>query len=334
VLIEQPPSHQNQTINLDRERFEQAYERVKCHTNTTPCPKSDLLSKEIGAEVFLKLENQQVSGSFKIRGVTNKVFSLSEDDRKKPLIAASTGNHGAAFAHIVSKLNLSGELFVPENIAAVKREAIEKYGIPLTFAGTDCVETELAASAHSARGEGILIGPYNDIDIILGQGTIGIELMEQLGEVDFVFVPVGGGGLVSGIAAYLKSVASETQIIGCQPENSPVMFRSIQAGHIVAMESLPTLSDATAGGIEPGAITFDLCRALVDEFVILSEDEIFSALRFLHLQEKIIAEGGAAMPVAAVRKSREHVKGKRVALVISGGKIDPSIIKKIGDSHE
>jgi threonine dehydratase len=112
------------------------------------------------------------------------------------------------------------------------------------------------------------------------------------------------------------------------------MFQSIQAGHIVTMKSLPTLSDATAGGIEPNAITFDLCRTLVDDFVILSEDEIFSALKFLHLQEKIIAEGGAAMPVAAVRKSRELVKGKRIALVISGGRIDPSIIEKIGDSHE
>jgi len=334
VLKEQPASHQNQTISLDRERFEQAYERIRHHIKTTPCPKSDLLSEELGAEIFLKLENQQVSGSFKIRGVTNKVLSLTEDDRKKPLIAASTGNHGAAFAHIVSKLNLSGRLFVPENIAAVKREAIEEYGIPLTFAGTDCVETELTASAHSARGEGILIGPYNDIDVILGQGTIGIELKEQLGEFDFVFVPVGGGGLASGVAAYLKSVAPRTRVIGCQPENSPVMFKSIQAGHIVTMKSLPTLSDATAGGIEPNAITFDLCRALVHDFVILSEDEIFSALRFLHLQEKIIAEGGAAMPVAAVRQRRELVQGKRVALVISGGKIDPSIIKRIGDLHE
>ena len=319
---------------MDREQFEEAYERIKPHIRATLCRKSDLLSEEIGAEVFLKLENEQVSGSFKIRGVTNKVLSLSEDDRKKPLIAASTGNHGAAFAHIVSKLNLSGRLFVPENIAAVKREAIEEYGIPLTFAGTDCLEAELTASAHSARGEGILIGPYNDIDVILGQGTIGIELVEQLGELDVVFVPVGGGGLASGVAAYLKSVAPKTRIIGCQPENSPVMFESIQAGHIVTMESLPTLSDATAGGIEPGAITFDICRALVDEFVILSEDEIFSALKFLHLEEKIVAEGGAAMPVAAVRRKRELVKGKRVALVISGGKIDRSVIKRIEDSHE
>lgn len=319
---------------LCSEHFNDAYARVRPHISKTRCIKSERLSAEAGGDVFLKLENEQITGSFKIRGVTNKILSLGETARAKLLIAASSGNHGAAFAHTVTKLGLRGELFTAENIAAVKREALEGFGVPITFVGTDCVEAEVAARAHSERVAGTLVGPYNDIDVILGQGTIGIELMDQLGTFDVLFVPVGGGGLISGIAAYLKSIGSETKIVGCQPEHSPVMLESIRAGRIVEMESLPTLADATAGGIEPGAITLELCRELVDDFVVLSEKEIVEALKVLHLEEGIVAEGGSAMTVAAVRKRTDLVKGKRAALVISGGKIDAAIIEQLGSKDD
>lgn len=317
--------------SLDKNNFEQAYNLIKSHIITTPCPRSDLLSNQTDANVFLKLENKQISGSFKIRGVINKILSLKKTDLKKTLIAASTGNHGAAFAHAISKFKLNGKLFLPENIAPIKLKAIESFRIPLTFSGYDCVETELAALAHAKEEKGIFIGPYNDIDIIRGQGTIGIELIKQISKIDFVFIPVGGGGLISGIGAYIKSISPNTKIIGCQPKNSPVMHNSIKAGHIVHTRSLPTLADATAGGIEPDSITFGLCQTLVDDFILLSEEEIFSALKFLYNKENIICEGGSAMTLAALRKSGEMVKNKRVALIISGSKLDPAIIKKFGE---
>ena len=328
-----PPDPQCEALYMNR-RFKTAYDRINPHIQTTRCPKSKLLSEELDADIFLKLENEQVTGSFKIRGVTNKILSLTEEDRGNLLVAASSGNHGAAFGHIVSKLNLQGKLFVPENIKEVKRKALEETGIPITFLGTDCLEAELAAAKYCAEQTGVFVGPYNDLDVIAGQGTIAIDLIEQLGNFDFVFVPLGGGGLISGIASYLKSIDAKTKVIGCQPKHSPVMLESIRAGHIVTMESLPTLADATAGGIEPDAITFDLCRTLVDDFVVLTEKEIFFALKFLHCQEHVVAEGGSAMTVAAVRQYSDRVKGKRVALVISGGKIDESIIKELENSDD
>lgn len=322
----------NDSLNLDT--FNKVYERIKPHIKKTECKKSDLLSNETDAEIFLKLENDQVSGSFKIRGVTNKILSLSESEKEKLLIAASTGNHGAAFAHTVNKFNLSGKLFVPEHITKVKLEALKIIGIPLTFIGNDCVETEAVAGNYCSNSNSIFVGPYNDLDVIAGQGTIGIELMEQMSDLDYVFVPIGGGGLISGIAAYLKQASPKTKIIGCLPESSPVMYKSVQAGRIITMDSKPTLSDATAGGINPNSITFDICCEYVDDYIIITEKEIISALKHLHYNENVKAEGASAMTVASALKMKDQIKGKRIALIISGGKIDPEIIKQLGDSDE
>ncbi|MDJ0764090.1 MAG: threonine/serine dehydratase [Myxococcota bacterium] len=303
---------------VDLARFARAHERIAPHIVETPCWESPLLCHELGAQVFLKLENQQVTGSFKVRGVVNKCLSLRNSDQQKPLIAASTGNHGAAFAHALRRFDLKGMLFVPENIDPHKRRALVNTGVQLVFFGTDCVQTEHEALHRARETHGIYISPYNDWDIIRGQGTIGIEIMAQLGAVDVVFVPVGGGGLISGIAAYLKAVSPKTRIIGCQPAASPVMASSIEAGHIVEMESFPTLSDATAGGIESGAVTFDLCRQFVDGFVIATEEEIQTALEQLATQLHLAVEGAAALALAAAKKSKPEIQGKRVALIISG----------------
>ena len=322
-----------QSINLTEKNFEQAYQRISTNIKTTACIRSAKLSDDFKASVYFKLENQQLTGSFKIRGVMNKILSLENSALKKTLIAASTGNHGAAFAHTISKFSLNGKLFLPENIKQIKLDAIKRYRIPLIFSGMDCVETEAAAAAYCCSENGIFIGPYNDRDIILGQGTIGIELINQLKQIDIIFIPVGGGGLISGIAAYIKTISPDTKIIACQPENSPVMYRSILAGHIIKMNSLPTLADATAGGIEPGSITFDLCRAFVDDFVLLSENEIFSAIKYLYNEENLIVEGGSAMTLAALEKYRDLIKGKQVVLILSGSKLEPSIIKKLGEEN-
>jgi threonine dehydratase len=296
--------------------------RIAPHVFQTPCRESAELGEAISGTAFLKLENLQDSGSFKLRGVVNKILSLSEADSQKLLIAASTGNHGAAFAHALELFGFRGKLFMPKTSAAVKIEKVRSTGIPFELVGEDCVEAEAHAASFARDNGCVWISPYNDPEVVNGQGTIGVELVEQLGRFDTVVAPVGGGGLISGIAGYLKAVVPSIEVIGCQPVNSCVMYESIKAGEIVDIESLPTVSDGTAGGIEPGSITFDLCRRYVDDFVLLEEAEIIAAMRFLHHKEGLRIEGAAALPVAAVLKDSARFAGRRTALIVSGGRVD------------
>jgi threonine dehydratase len=279
--------------------------------------------------VYLKLENQQQSGSFKLRGVANRIASLGPAAVGVKLIAASTGNHGAAFAHVLAELGLDGTLFLPRSASEAKLEAIRSYGVHYEHIGDDCVETETHARTVAEDTGGVLIPPYNDPFVVAGQGTIAVELLDQLEDFDAVLVPVGGGGLISGIGAYLKAVRPSVEIVGCQPVNSPVMYESVRAGRIVDFDSLPTLSGATAGGIEPGSVTFDLCRRYVDDFVLLTEREIASAIRFMVEREQMVVEGGAALPVAAAIKEKDRFAGRRLVLVVTGFKIDDDVLKKI-----
>ncbi len=307
----------------------EAYARIEPHIRLTECRRSAALSEVAGADVWLKLENTQISGSFKLRGVMNRLLTLVPDEMGKPLVAASTGNHGAAFAHGVTRLGLEGLLFLPRNTATKKLEAIKASGIPYELVGDDCVETENHAHAHAEANGFVWVSPYNDPAVVAGQGTIGLELQEQVADLDAVLVPVGGGGLAGGIGAFTKAVAPSTRIIGCEPTASAVMHESIKAGRIVEMESLPTLSDATAGGIEEGSITFDLCRKYVDSYDLVDEDEIAAAIRFLHDEEELTVEGGAALPVAVMLRRPETLRGRTVALVITGSKIDEAVLERV-----
>jgi len=283
----------------------------------------------VGGEVHLKLENLQNSGSFKLRGVINKILSLSEEDSQKLLVAASTGNHGAAFAHALQLFGLRGKLFMPKTSAVVKVENVRSTGVPFELIGEDCIEAERHAEAFARSGGHVWISPYNDLEVVHGQGTVGVELREQLEAIDAVLAPVGGGGLMGGVAAYLKAVDSSIEVIGCQPVNSCVMYESIKAGRILDIESLPTISDGTAGGIEEGAITFELCRRHVDDFILLGEEEIIAAMRFLHEKEGVTIEGAAALPSAAVLKESKRFAGRRIALIVSGGRVDETTMARV-----
>jgi threonine dehydratase len=314
-----------------KEAVDEARRRIASHIRRTECRRSRALGDAAGAEVWLKLENRQISGSFKLRGVMNKVLSLSADERKRRLVTASTGNHGAAFAHAVTELGLDGMLFLPTNAAATKLEAIEASGIPFELVGDDCVVTENHARAFAESNGGTWVSPYNDPVIVAGQGTVAPELLEQLGAIDAVLVPVGGGGLAAGIAGTLKEVDRRIEIIGCEPEASPEMSASVAAGRIVELPSRPTLSDATAGGIEEGSVTFELCRDHVDRWELVTEDEIAAAIRFMHDREGMIVEGGAALPVAVMLRRPPELAGKRVVLVITGSRIDETVLQRILD---
>ncbi len=329
-----------QDINRDKpdtadlftiDRFQKARERIRAHVKRTDCPRSTMLSRYVAGDVFLKLEQQQKTGSFKIRGVMNKLLSLGPEEKKKELIAASTGNHAGAFAYALSILGLNGRICVPKNINPAKEAALASYPVPVRQIGNDCIETENFARDLARKRDAIFISPYNDPEIIQGQGSIGLELMEQIDQFDCVLVPVGGGGLISGIALALKQRYPTIEIIGCQPENSAIMYQSIRNGRIIEAESQPTMADATAGGIEQASITFEICKKYVDHFVLLTETEILAAFRYLHLSEHIAAEAGSAMTVAALKQMGRNFRGKRMALVISGGQVPQSHLEKLGE---
>jgi threonine dehydratase len=317
-----------------KDAIEAAHSRIAPHVRKTVCRSAPSLSEAVGGDVFVKLENSQHTGSFKLRGVVNKILTLPEEDSRKLLVAASTGNHAAAFAHALQVFGLRGMLFMPKNSSVVKVENVRSKGVPLELVGEDCVEAEGYAIEVARSNGGVWISPYNDIDVVHGQGTVGVELFDQLEDIDAVLAPVGGGGLISGIASYLKAVKPSIEIIGCQPINSCVMYESVKAGEILEIESLPTISDGTAGGIETAAMTFDLCRNHVDDFILLDEDEILHALRFLHFKEGLTIEGAAALPAAGVLKDTSRFVGRRTALIVSGGRVDDTIVARILDGGQ
>ncbi len=315
-------------MNLPAEST-QAEPRIRPHVRETPLELGLALSQRGESRVYLKLENLQPTGSFKLRGAMNKLLSLTPAQRARGIVAASSGNHGAAVAYGLSCLSLRGRIFVPEHASPTKVEMIRRLGAEVHLHGDDCSVTELYARAYADRHGLVYISPYNDEQIIAGQGTIGVELARQLDPIHAVFVTVGGGGLISGIAGYLKAVMPGVKIIGCLPEHSPVMVESIRAGRIVEMESLPTLSDGSAGGIEPGAITFALCQRLVDDYVLVSEEEIKAAMRLVIEDQHMLIEGAAGVAVAAYLKTIERFRTQNVVIVICGANIEFETLKSV-----
>lgn len=307
----------------------EAEQLIHSHIRETPLDYSPLLSQLGNCQVFLKLENLQHTGSFKVRGAMNKLLSLTSEQKHQGVVAASSGNHGAAVAFGLRKLNIPGIIFVPEDASSAKVNVIQQWGADVQFYGRDCGITEVYARQYASECGMVYISPYNDLKTIAGQGTIAVEIARQLKQIDTVFVSVGGGGLIAGIAGYLKPTSNDIKIIGCSPINSPVMARSIQAGQIIAMESLPTLSDGTAGSIEPEAITFDFCRTLVDDFVLVSEAEIQAAIRLLIEAHHLLIEGAAGVAIAAFLERKEHLREKTVVIVLCGANISLEALKQI-----
>ncbi|HKQ97120.1 MAG TPA: threonine/serine dehydratase [Candidatus Polarisedimenticolia bacterium] len=300
---------------------EAAAARIAPHVRQTPVEASPELSRRGGAEVFLKLENLQATGSFKLRGAMHKLLVLGAAERARGVVTASSGNHGAAVAFGLQALGGRGTVFVPENVSPAKLAAIRERGATVRAEGLDSGLSEILARRY-AEDEGLpYVSPYNDPDVVAGQGTVGVELARQVPEIDALFVAIGGGGLIGGSGGYLKGIGRKVTVVACSPENSAVMHHSLAAGKILEMESLPTLSDGTAGGVEPGTITFDLCREVVDDSVLVSEAEIGAALRLVVACHHTMIEGSAAVAVAAYLKVAERFRGRRVGIVLCGANI-------------
>ncbi|MHA1912477.1 MAG: threonine/serine dehydratase [Candidatus Kariarchaeaceae archaeon] len=313
------------------EETNNAEERIINYIRTTPLKYSRRLSKLTDTDVYLKLENIQYTGSFKVRGALSKLSSLSAIERQKGLVVASTGNMGVGFALAIKLLGGKGTIYVPHNVDPSKLEKLKYYDVEMVYYGDDCLETERFAREQAKANNQLFISPYNDPQVIGGQGTIGLELINQLPEIDHVFVSVGGGGLISGIAGYLKAINPSIRVTGCLPENSPVMSLSIQAGKIIDYESKPTISDGTAGGIEKGAITFSLCQKYVDNFILVSEEEIKSAMNLIFENHGQVIEGSAGVAVAGLLKesSLKQPLGNKIAVLICGGNISIETFKQI-----
>ncbi len=307
----------------------QAEQRIRPYIRETPLEYSHHLSKATNSQVLLKLENLQYTGSFKVRGAMNALLSLSKEQRARGVIAASSGNHGIAVAFGLNTLNMNGTIFLPEDTSPAKITAISNYGVDTSFWSNDCLETEKYARSYAEQHSMLYISPYNNWHVVGGQGTIGVELCRQAKHFDIVLAALGGGGMISGISEYVKTVFPRAEVIGCSPINSPVMAKSVQAGQILEMESLPTLSDGTAGGVEKDSITFPLCQRLVDDYILVSEEEICFAMRMLIETHHMLIEGAAAVPLAALLKTPPRFQEKTVVIVICGANLSLETLKSI-----
>lgn len=303
-------------------------DRISGYIRKTDLEYSPSLSAETGAKVYFKLEMLQHTGSFKLRGAVNKLLSLHKDEMAKGVITASTGNHGAAVLHIARQLGVQVEVFLPKNASAAKVEKLRKSGATITQVGSDSLFSEQEARKKAESHSIPFISPYNDEDIICGQGTMTLEILEDLPNVDSIFVPVGGGGLISGAGAALIP-HPHIELIGCQPLNSPVMQASVEAGKIVDLPSIPTLSDGTGGGLEADAITFPLCQKWVDRFISVSETEISAAMYSILKELNFVIEGAAGLSLAALRQQKEQYQGKTVVLVLCGRNVSMEVVKQV-----
>lgn len=293
------------------------------HTDLIKAPKINS-----DAEVYLKPENLQVTGSFKVRGAYYRISQLTAAEREKGVIACSAGNHAQGVALAATKAGIKSLICLPDGAPISKVEATKGYGADVCLVpGVYDDAYNKALQLRDEKGY-TFIHPFDDENVIAGQGTIGLEILDDLPEVDAVIVPIGGGGLISGVAFAIKQLNPKIKVYGVQAAGAPSMFNSIHDNKIERLESVATLADGIAVK-EPGKNTFELCRKYVDEIVTVTEDEISGAILALIEQQKLIAEGAGAVSVAAVMFNKIPVKGKKVVCVVSGGNIDVTILNRV-----
>ncbi len=306
--------------------------RIASFIEVTPLVRSSTFSEELGADIWFKLENRQTTGSFKIRGAGNRLLTLSDEQRARGCVAASSGNHGAAVACAAQQLGVDCIVFVPEHTSPAKIAKIRSLGGDIRFFGTDGLDTEEHARAFAREKGMFYLSPYNDEQVVAGQGTCGIEIVEALPQLDAAFIAVGGGGLIGGVGSVLKEHNVSIRVYGCQPLASPVMARSIEAGEIVDLPSKATFSDGTAGGIEKGSITFPLNQSVVDDWIVIDETAIAAAMRRYIDSEGDIIEGAAGVAVAGLFERRSEIAGKTVVVIICGGNISEEALREVRHS--
>ena len=300
---------------------EQAYLRIKEDVAKTPC-----LSSRQAKGLFFKTENFQKTGSFKLRGAMSKLTSLTNE---VPIITASSGNHGIACSHAAMTTGHSLTVVLPENVAKAKLEKIESYGTTVMLNPGDSGLAEQQARKLSEKDEYVYVSPYNDPMVMAGQGTIGLEILEQLPNVDNVFISLGGGGLVSGIGAVIKTAKPEVQVFGISAMNSAALSASIRAGKVVETEHLDTLADGCAGGVDEGSITLPVASEVIDHLIECSEEEISNAIKLLAWEENMIVEGAAGLAYAGYLAQKANISNQKSIVLLCGSNFDKEIIQAV-----
>jgi threonine dehydratase len=303
------------------ERIVEAHQAIRPQVAVTPLEHSPALSRLAGCEVYLKCEHLQRTGSFKVRGAVNKLRRLGAAAQRTGVVTASTGNHGQGVALAGKLAGVPVTVYASAAASPLKLEAIAALGAEVVTLEADTLGVELEAARQARRQGKPFVSPYNDADVIAGQGTIGLELLEQCPELDAVFTSVGGGGLVSGVGTAVKHLRPQARVVGCWPRNAPALYRALEAGEIVAVEESETISDGTAGGVEPGSITFDIVRRVLDDAVLVDEAEIKQAMRLLAQTERWLVEGAAGVALAGLLARAPAYRGQSVAVVLCGRNI-------------
>ena len=316
---------------IDINHIKDARKALKPFIKKTTLKYSHFLSSICQGTIYLKLENTQLSHSFKIRGAFNKILKLTLEEKQKGIITCSSGNHGLATAIAAKKMDIAAKIVIPETTPRKKVDKIKKYNVDLVLYGDyDDAEQKALELAHK-EGKTYVSG-YNDPDIIAGQGTIGLEILEEFPEVEKVLVPIGGGGLVAGIAIAIKNKNRAIEVIGAQSVASPVMYESLKAGKILKSEELKiqdSIADGLSGGIEENSMTFTITQKNVDEVIIVKEETVKQAIRLLWEKDNQIVEGAGAVGPAVVLENKEQFKNKKTVIIISGGNINDELFNKI-----
>ena len=300
-------------ITASAARSVQARRRIRPHIYETPL----LPARSDG--LHFKAENFQLTGSFKIRGAASVMSAVTSD---QPLVTASSGNHGIGAARAAQSMGRSLTVVLPENVVPEKLARIRSYGVHVVLHGAETGLAEQHAQRLAQSTGARYISPYNDADVIAGQGTIGLELLDQAGQIDNIFIAMGGGGLISGIGAVIKAFSPGTRIIGAAAEASQALALSMRAGRVVDCDHLDTLADAVAGGIDEDTLTLPMARHVTDEVVICTEAEILHALRLLAQDENLLVEGAAALAMAAFLKLGGAKPGQTNVVLLCGGNFD------------
>ncbi len=311
--------------------IEQAAARLAGQVERTPLVRSDNLSERCGHPVHLKLETLQPIGAFKLRGAMNAIFSLDDEARKRGLVTASTGNHGRAVAYAAEKLGIPATICMSALVPTNKVEAIRALGADIRIVGRsqDDAQEEVERLTKS-RGL-TAIPPFDHSDVVAGQGTIGLEVVEDMPELATILVPLSGGGLAGGIAVAVKALKPRARVVGISMERGAAMHASVKAGRPVSVQEEETLADSLGGGIGlANRVTFALCQALLDDIVLVSEDEIAAGIRHAAHEEGLRVEGAGAVAFAAVLSGKVNISGPS-AIIVSGGNIDPALHKTIID---
>jgi len=313
-------------ISLDR--IIEAHKKIAPYVNYTPLIYSNFLSQN--RTVKLKLESLQITGSFKLRGAMNKLLSLSEEQKSRGVIAVSTGNHGKGVAYASSLLGIKSTIYMSSMVPQYRKEAIESLGAKVEIVGSNSDEADLHAREVSKKENIILIHPFDDEDIIAGQGTVGLEMLKEFPEVDTVIIPTSGGGLIGGIALALKLQKSSVKVIAVSMERGPSMYESLKHGKPVDVEELETLADCLGGSIGlDNQYTFNIAKEIIDDFVLVDEDKIAEGIRLNFLEHRLVTEGAAATSVMVAKDNLSSHLGKNIICLICGGNIESKLFTKM-----